>query len=257
MFSLQKWYLDVVTRRGDVVILYAARLRWGALGVRYASALEDRADGAHREGSTRCLDAPTRIEGGVSWQNSALDVEGRWFADTCSLSRTLVSQPDGIIRWTCHVPRGRASVRVGDVTYDGLGYVERLHLTIPPWRLPFTTLRWGRHISDRHSLVWIDWRGTRRRSWVWLDGCEQREPIVTDAGVSGLAEGAELCVQGGRDVVNRDVLSTFTGLLPALTRRLAGRLAGMHELKRVEPGAIIRAGERQDMGWTLREVVTW
>ena len=257
MFSLQKWYLDVVTRRGDVVILYAARLRWGAIGVRYASALEDRVDGAHREASTRRLDAPTRIEGGVSWQNSALDVEGRWLPDTCPLSRTLVSTPDGMIRWTCQVPRGRASVRVGDVTYDGLGYVERLRLTTPPWQLPFTTLRWGRHISDRHSLVWIDWRGTRCQSWVWLDGCEQREAIVTDAGVSGLADGAELCVQGGRDVVKRDVLSTFSRLLPGLTRRLAGRLAGMHEHKRIEPSAIIRAGERQDAGWTLREVVTW
>jgi hypothetical protein len=257
MFSLQKWYLDVVTRRGDVVILYAARLRWGAVRVGYGSTIEDRVDGAHGELSTRRLDAPPRIEDGVSWQNSALDAEGHWCPDALPLSRTLASTAAGIIRWTCHVPRGRASVRVGDHTYDGLGYVEHLRLTIPPWQLPFVALRWGRHISDRRSLVWIDWRGPQCRSWVWLDGCEQREAIVTDGGVIGLADGAELCVQGGRDVVNRDVLASFTGLLPGLARRLGGRLAGMHEHKRIEPSVISGAGERRDAGWTLREVVTW
>ena len=257
MFSLQKWYLDVVTRRGDVVILYAARLRWGALRVGYGSALEDRVDGTHRDVSTRRVDAPTRTEGGVGWQNGALEVAGRWCLDVPPFGRTLASTPGGVIRWTCHVPRARASVRVGDVTYHGLGYIEHLRLTIPPWQLPFDALRWGRHISDRHSLVWIDWRGPQRQSWVWLDGGEQHEAIVTDGGVSGLADGAELCLQGGRDVVKRDVLAAFTGLLPGLARRLAGRLTGLHEHKRIEPSAIVRAGERQDAGWTLREVVTW
>jgi hypothetical protein len=258
MFSLQKWYLDVVTSPGDVVILYAARLRWGAFRVGYGSTLEDRVDGTNREATTiRRLEAPRRLGNCLTWANSALDVQGRWRLDTPRFGRTLASTPDGVIRWTCHAPRARASVRVGGITYEGLGYVEHLRLTILPWKLPFETLRWGRYISDRHSLVWIDWRRSERRSWVWLDGREQCEAIVTDAGVSGLTGGAELCVQDGRDVVNRDVLATFTGLLPGLTRRLAGRVAGMREHKRIEPSAIIRAGERRDVGWTLREVVTW
>lgn len=259
MFSLHKWYLDLVTSRGDVVILYAARLRWRAVRVAYVSALEDTADGTHRErGSVGRLDIPRRHGDELTWHSDALDVRGRWLRDTPSLRRrALASTADGTIRWTCHMPRARATVQAGNVTYEGLGYAEHLSLTMPPWKMPFNELRWGRHASSRHSLVWIDWRGTEPRSWVWLDGEEQPDAVVTDAGVSGLGGGATLCVQGGRDVVNRDVLATLTNLLPGLTRRLTGRLGDMHEHKLVEASSIIRAGERLDDGWTVREVVTW
>jgi len=259
MFSLRKWYLDVITSRGDVAILYAARLRWGAFRVRYASALEDTADGLHREaGTIRGVEAPRREGAELTWRSRPLGVQGSWESDGPALHRrTLAATRDGVIRWTCHLPRAHATVRIGDARYDGLGYAEHLSLTIPPWKLPFDTLRWGRHVSAGHSLVWIDWQGPEQRSWVWIDGEQRREATVTDTGVSGLAGGVTLCPGDGRDVVNRDVLASFTDLVPALTRRLAGRLAGMHELKSVEASAILRAGVRQDDGWTLREVVTW
>lgn len=257
MFMLDKWYLDVVTTSGDVAILYVARLRWGALRISYASALQDAPDGTHHETRTiRGIEATRRHEGELTWQNVALDVEGRWRRDAPPLRRTLATTADGTIRWSCHMPRARATVRLGVTTFDGLGYAERLCLTIAPWTLPFDVLRWGRHLSTEHSVVWIDWRGSGRRSWVWLDGDAQPDAVVTDAGISGLAEGAELCIEGGRDVVDRDVLAMFTDLLPALAHRLGGRLGAMHEHKRVERSALVRNGQRLDHGWTLRELVT-
>src|SRR3990172_7479516 len=39
MFLLNKWYLDLTTADGTVVICYAARLRWGPVRVRYSSVL--------------------------------------------------------------------------------------------------------------------------------------------------------------------------------------------------------------------------
>ena len=258
MFMLDKWYLDVVTNGGDVAILYAARLRWGALRVGYASAIEDAPGGTHREtGTVRGVEPPRRDDDSLTWESRALAVAGRWQPDAPALRRTLASTADGVIRWTCHVPRARASVRIGGCLYEGLGYGERMRLTIPASKLPFDTLRWGRHLSDRHVLVWIDWRGAEPRSWVWLDGGRQPEAVVTDTGISGLAGGAELRMGDGRDVVDRDVVDTFTNLLPALARRLAGPLASMHEHKRVEQSWIVRAGQRLDHGWTLRELVTW
>jgi hypothetical protein len=258
MFILDKWYLDVVTRRGDVAILYAARLRWGAVRVSYASALEDGRDSTHRESHTvRGVHPPQREDGALGWRNRALDVDGRWEPDASPIRSTLASTANGAIRWSCHAPRARATVRVGTCTYDGLGYVEQLRLTLQPWALSFNALRWGRHLSDRHALVWIDWRGAERRSWVWLDGEAQPDAIVTDTGVSGLAGGATLCTMTGRDVVDRQVLAGFADLLPALTRRVGGRLGTMHERKRVERSALVRAGEHLDDGWTIRELVTW
>ena len=259
MFSLHKWYLDLVTSRGDVVILYAARLRWGAFGVGYASALEDTSDGVHREvGTIGPVQSPRRRGDELTWRNGTLDVEGHWQRESPSVRRRiLASTPHGTIRWACHMPRARATARVGGVTHEGWGYVESLSLTIPPWKLPFDELRWGRYASDRHSLVWIDWRGSAPRSWVWLDGEEQLEAVVTDASISGLAGGAELHFRNGRDIVDRNVLASLTSVVPRLTRRAWGRLGAMHEHKRVDSSSIVGGGERPDTGWTLHEVVTW
>jgi hypothetical protein len=258
MFLLDKWYLDVVTDGGDVAILYAARLRWGAFRAAYASAIEDDRAGAHREARTiRGVEPPRRDARELTWRNKALDVDARWEHGARPIRRTLASTPDGKIHWSCHIPRGRASVRIGACTYVGLGYAERLRLTIPPWKLPFGTLRWGRHVSDRHSVVWIEWRGVECRSWVWLDGCDQPDAVVTDTGVSGLADGAELCAGDGRDVVDRRVLAAFTDLLPGFAHRVGEPLRNMHERKRVERSTIVRAGQPVDEGWTLRELVTW
>ena len=258
MFLLDKWYLDVVTDGGDVAILYAARLRWGAFRVAYASAIEDHEAGTHREARTiRGVEPAGRDARELTWRNKALVVDGRWERGARPIRRTLASTPHGEIRWSCHVPRGRASVRIGGCTYDGSGYAERLRLTIPPWKLPFDTLLWGRHVSDRHSVVWIEWRGAECRSWVWLDGRDQPDAVVTDAGVSGLADGAELCAGNGRDVVDRGVLAAFTDLLPGFAHRVGEALGTMHERKRVERSTIVRAGQPVDEGWTVRELVTW
>ena len=256
MFTLDKWYFDVVTGGGDVAILYVARLHWGAIRVGFASAIEDAASGMHREARTiRDIAPPGRHEQALTWRNRALDVAGEWRRDAPAIRRTLASTAHGSIRWSCRIPRASASVRIGACTYDGLGYVERLRLTMPPTQLPFEALRWGRHLSERHALIWIDWRSTVHRSWVWLDGEFQPEAVVTDGGVSGLQGGAELCIDNGRDVVDRNVLATFADVLPAL-HRVVGPLASMHEHKRVERSAIVSAGVRLDDGWTLRELVT-
>lgn len=52
MFHLLKWYLDVVTDDGGVAIGYAARLRWGAVRVGYASLLLAAPSGSCREQAT-------------------------------------------------------------------------------------------------------------------------------------------------------------------------------------------------------------
>jgi hypothetical protein len=74
--------------------------------------------------------------------------------------------PEGAVDWECLVPSGAATVG----PLGGLGYVERLRLTVAPWRLPIRTLRWGRCLTPRHSLIWIDWLGGSDRHFVFLDG---------------------------------------------------------------------------------------
>ncbi len=52
MFQLDKWYLDLVTPRGDVVIGYAARIAWGGLSFNFSSFLDNPVDGPVSDRST-------------------------------------------------------------------------------------------------------------------------------------------------------------------------------------------------------------
>ena len=250
--------MDVVTNDGAVVMLYEARLQWARFVVRYASLLLDEPGGRRTErATTRGVEAPRVRDGCVTLRNAKLDVEGRWQSGTAPIRQTLLSDASGKIEWTCHLPNGRASVRCGRTLYEGTGYAECLRLTIPPWKVPIHTLHWGRHTSDAHSLVWIEWHGPQHRTWAWLDGSAQPYAMVTALGVAGLERQTELRLAGGRDLRDRRVLGAVGAFLPAALRRAAGPMARMHERKRVARSAIVRHGQPVDAGWALHEVVTW
>jgi hypothetical protein len=257
MFHVDKWYFDAIDDRGAVIVVYSARFEWGRLHVDYASVLRVSEGGDRREASTvRLVDRP-RLTGDVlTWSSELLAVDGEWRRLADPIRRTLASGPKGEIRWTCYMPRARATIHVGGDAFEGLGYVERLRLTLPLSKLPFRTLRWGRHVSTRHSLIWIDWAGGSDRRWVWLDGEEQRAPALSGDAPSELPNGVAFCVRDRRDVQDRPVLAAFGLLPPALTRRVAGGIAGMHEHKMVSRSSIVLNGGAIDEGWSLYEVVT-
>jgi hypothetical protein len=232
----------VANDQGACAIIYSARLQWGPVRLGYAATLHLPAGeaGAPREAATlRKVEPPRAVHHEFSWSNSPLGASATWQRDAPPITRCLAQSPEGEIDWACHLPRARARVQIHDARLEGLGYLERLRLTVRPWKLPFRALRWGRHLSAEHSLVWIDWRGGEERCWVWLDGAEQPGAAVHDDGVAGLEGGAELRWTGGRDLRDRRLLARW------------------HEHKRLSPSGITMRGRSLDRGWTVHEVVTW
>jgi|SRR5437588_3507654 len=89
---------------------------------------------------------------------------------------------EGAIEWHCVHPRARTTVDLGDgVVIQGLGYVERLEMTVAPWNLPLEGLRWGRFLSDSGSVVWIDWQGEYVRKIVLENGALGSVTAVAEA----------------------------------------------------------------------------
>jgi len=257
-FTLVKWYFDVVTDDGVALVSYAAQLRWGALRLRYASAFRQDAENEVREVSTIRRVGSPRVEGNrIAWRCPAIDLEGEWETRSPPIEQTLLRTTAGQLRWSCRMPRARATVRLGGDESTGLGYAERLRLTIPPNRLPFRLLRWGRHVSTVHSVVWIEWRGDHERRWVWVDGREQPDARLTERGLEGLSGDRELRLELPRDLVDRPVIAAFAHLPPALARRIAGPVGTMREHKQLARSKLIEAGRPLDSGWTLFEEVTW
>lgn len=259
MFTLEKWYLDVVTDDGTAVVGYVGDVAWQGISLRYASCLVAAPGQAPIE-RTSVGEAgwPEVANGAVSWTSDPLALHGEWHALAAPIARTLLTSPLGVVDWSCVAPRARVAIVSPSGRVEGLGYAERLRLTLPPWALPFRTLRWGRHVSDRHALVWIEWDGGQPMRVAWLDGEIQPSARVIASGVTGLTEHRELRWDQGRDLSRRPVGALLGRVAPALAARVAGRLATMQEHKQLSRSSLVDAdGGGIDRGWTIHEVVTW
>ncbi len=228
VFELTKWYADAVSAAGDWWIGYCARLARGSFTVSYSSVLDSAGD----RHSLRAVDLTT-APGEIRW--SGLGVEARWVASVPPLKATVYECADGIVEWECLVPSGAASIG----PLEGLGYVERLRLTVAPWKLPIRTLRWGRYLSDRHSLIWIDWLGDYQRRFVFLDGGPIPDlPAITFEDTVTIRDGA--------------LGSTVLSAVPGLDRIAPLRMFQVREQKWRS-----RARLMGDHGWAIHEEVTW
>lgn len=259
MFKLAKWYLDLVTDDGTALVGYAAGLRWGALRLRYASLLLAPPGQAPVEQTTLRQVAEPALDGNVlTWRSGPLHLEGRWLREARAIEAPLADLPTGAIHWHCLMPSAVAVVRVGEQRLTGRGYAERLVLTLQPNELPFRTLHWGRYLSVRHAVVWIDWSGAGAPArWIWLDGTLRPDARLDAQGITGLGPGMALRFGPPRPLRDRTVLPDLARPIPGLLRRVVGPVAQMRERKRLAMSRLERDGTTVDEGWAIHEEVAW
>ena len=227
---------------------YCARLRCGRFSVPYASVLET----TGRRHALVGADPFLPDAGEVLLRVPALDIHASWRRSSPGLHKVVYQSHDGSVDWQCLVPRGAASVG----RFEGLGYVDRLRLTIPPWRLPIRRLRWGRFLSPGHSLIWIDWQGDFSSRTVFLDGGEASALEIDDDSLS-LADGTRATFDRGL-VIRRGALgSTVLGAIPGLQRIAPARIFQVEECKWRSRSSLEIPGEAVDHGWSIHEVVNW
>jgi len=256
-FQLSKWYLDCVTETGDAAVLYWASLRWGVLRLNYGAALVSLAgDKAEQRYTLRPEHAPEcRADGTIRWCCDRLDVAAQWTGRADGIERTLLDGPRGRIRWNCILPMADASVRVGQHTLRGLGYVEHLTMTVKPWQLPIDELRWGRFISASDSLVWISWRGSLPRTWVFANGTELTDAKVGSLGVESSKEVLGLIIDDGHVLRSGRLVSTALRSLSWIAS-LMPRWRAACETKWVAR-ALVTSPSGSNHGWVVHELVQW
>jgi len=256
-FSLSKWYLDCVAESGDAVVMYWASLCWGALRIRYGAVLLSRAHGSATASYTLRPDAEPTVasSGAVKWRCGRLRAAGTWRRSADPIEHTLLQTNSGAIHWRCVCPKADVTVRTGDRTLSGLGYVEHITMTLSPRRLPFHELRWGRFLSPIAHLTWIAWTGEHQRSWVFEGGTTHEAAAITSTGI--IVPGTPLALELSESRVLRSGPLRSTALYPL--RFLLWLIPGWHgarETKWVARGSLIHAGGASD-GWTIHEVVQW
>lgn len=253
-FQLTKWYLDCVSEDGEAVIAYWARAAWRGLAVGYAGLLQRSASGevassfTLRPGAEPCQEGDT-----IRWRCDALGLCGEWRCRVAAAGRELFRAGAGAIDWECAAPAAEVEMKLARGTLSGLGYSERLELTIAPWKLPIRELRWGRWIGPTSNVVWIDWRGEHPLTLILLGG-EQVHGEVLDHEVR-IAEGPRLVVSDNRVLRSGDLGATVLDSIPILRSALPEAILHTHEEKWIGRGVLTGADGVTEEGWAIHEVV--
>lgn len=256
MTRLLKYYLDLVTGDGTALIGYAARLRISGLELGYSALLACPPDAPPVEHTALGRSSlPAHSPNTLTWDAPALGFRGRWEVTGPPLRQALLQERHGAIHWNCLAPRATVTASCDGRPLTGAGYAECLRLTLPPWRLPFRELHWGRYASRDHSLVWIAWQGRSPRQWLWLDGRSAAGQRQRDGW--SLAGDVALRFLDRRDLRSRPVLGTLPTALTRLLPTDAHRLVTMHEHKELSRAALMQHGRAIDEGWAIHEMVTW
>jgi hypothetical protein len=251
-FELAKWYADCISGEGGVLIAYSSRLRHRRLAVQYESLLSPHgATHSLRRSAIAC--SPDCIQ----WSGAGLGVCGRWDRCDAEIRETVFQSEEGVVEWHCVMPKAAARMEVSSRhAVTGLGYVERLRLTVPPWRLPIHRLRWGRFLSPRNTLVWIDWEGAFRTRLVYWNGRRTPALAVENSGLE-FENRARLELDCGLVLRRGQLGSSVLHAIPGLERIAPAGIFLTDECKWRSRATLACAGQETDSGWCIHEEVTW
>jgi hypothetical protein len=256
-FHLSKWYLDCVSDDGQVFIGYVARLRWRRIVLHYTSTLRYPIGGESQViTSVRESTSPQVSHSTLVWASRSLGFNGVWTALARPLSRTLFAADSGSIDWHCVQPQSRATLDFGSAgKIEGLGYVEHIAMTVPPWRLPIDELRWGRFLSDRAALVWIDWRGTRPLNLVFYNGRQVESASISEREVIIDSQQVRLGFEQREVLREGPLIKTALAMIPGVQRLFPSRSLQTYECK-WRSRTVLRQREKLiGAGWTIHEIV--
>jgi hypothetical protein len=253
-FLLEKWYVDVVASDGRARIAYVAKVTLGALKLSYAAVLRACGDHAESAYSLRGVRLPERGEEGapIAWRSEALGLDVWVRPATPALGRRVLDGELGWLDWQCLAPRADVQFRDHGEVIAGTGYAEVVTATVPPWLLPWDTLRWGRAHVGSSTVVWLELDGpAQRQSCLYVDGGERpfraadRERVSLDDDRSLMLSDHQTIREG---ILGKTVLSA----VPDATTLFPGRLLGMQEIKWLS-----RAALAKERGFAIHECVTW
>ena len=220
-------------------------MSYGGLKIGYSSLL----DGVAATHSLR----PARIcetDQTVSWVGAGQTAS--WVRRDAELRATVFQSDEGSVDWRCAIPKGDASMN----GVRGLGYVERLRMTIAPWKLPIRTLRWGRYLTPNTTLIWIDWQGPFTTRIVFFNGGRVGAGPLDDGGLL-LDNGVRISFDRATVVRQGTLGSTVFAAVPGLHRIAPARMFRVEECKWKSRARLQAPEGPAEEGWCIHEVVNW
>jgi hypothetical protein len=249
--------MDCVSLSGDVFIGYAASLRWRRLSIDYSSTLKYQScNGAKAKSSLQKIHFPKITDSAFQWSSKDLGINGIWKATVPPIEQLLYASDIGCIDWQCLQPHAKAEILTTDGNHlQGLGYVEHISISIPPWKLPIAELRWGRFLSNTHSLIWINWQGNHPLTLVFYNGVQAKDAIVTDHEVSLDGGKIVLALSDGEVIREGPLVKTALAVIPGIRKLFPAQSLRTYECKWRSRGILKDRQEVISEGWAIHEVV--
>lgn len=256
-FNLTKRYADCVSEDGHAAILYHASLCIAGVPLHYESLLtKSHGSPAQVRSSVRLQSRISLQESYLGWKSGAWEASGMWKDFSSGVRETLYTEANNSLEWNCFAPRASASVRIGQQCIEGWGYAECIRLSIPPWRLPIRTLRWGRFVNAQDSFTWIEWSGPSQKQVIYLNGVASVAASITDDCVA-LGHGQGELHLDQKEVIREGHLGATALTLFAKTGLFPDSVLNMHEQKWLTSAVFKRSGRPDSVGWAIHEVVEW
>lgn len=256
-WKLDKYYFDLQSPDGRIWIGYRASLEFRGLRLPYSASIF-KAPGLKTElrQSLRRGGLSTSPQG-ARWSNRAFKCDYQAPVFEQARPGLKFENEDGRIDWQVQGFGGMGRLSLPAGLMEGRSYWERLKLTLPPWKLPFPELKWGRFLPDEGGpgLVWVAWLGgasEERRLWL---GPEARPGLEFFEGGLGY-DGGRLKFEQSEAIRQGPLFKNLGGALTPLARLLPGGLGQAFEAKWFSR-ATLEGSSGQSRGWAVHETVNW
>lgn len=253
-FQLNKWYLDVIDEKGDTIIFYMANLRWKKLNLYYYNRLScTAAGGTSNKVMLRRVPSPEWNGTVLRWKNGTEAAE--WRSLTAPVREALLQTAAGDIDWDCLLPNARVTVTDGEVKMEGLGYAERLNMTLLPWKFAIEELYWGRFLSDEHHITWIEWRGPIPKFLVFYNSSRYQSGVVSETEIA--FDGFRLLFSEVQVLRKGSLWHTLFSRFPWLKHLFPLKILLTDECKWRSKGTLFAGDKELATGWSIYEKVIW
>jgi len=143
----------------------------------------------------------------------------------------------------------------GDHHLTGLGYAERIELTVEPWNLPLDELRWGRFVSSTDAIVWLGWGGPEAFNLVFHNGAEVRDSVITDSGVTIGHSGKRLMLSESATLRHEPLITGALSKIPGIESIVPEKTLHATEAKWRSWGRLECGEGSNATGWSIHEIV--
>ncbi len=261
-FRLDKWFLDFIGTDGQAMIFYVAQLQWRGWTVPYTSWLEsDVVSGVRQKTRLRNVCIPEEAGGLIHWSDDKFGVQGQWKTLASPIEARLFDSDEGYLDWKCFQPASKVTLQKNDTVLEGRGYVEKLILTAPPWKIPMNELRWGRFGSTEDQMVWIELKAQKRQKWLWFNGEQIEDCIIEDDHIS--LPDQKILLELDRNVTlesEKKILSVVAKLisyLPGFKNVIPIQFLLADECKWLSNGVLHKGHDKTVRGMAIHELVNF